>query len=272
VNVLNEGFSMWVHNIDPIALDLGFIQVHWYGLMYLIGFGAALLLGNYRADQAGSGWSRDQVSDFIFWGAMGVVLGGRFGYVFFYNFEYFLESPLWLFKIWEGGMSFHGGLLGVIVALWLFGRKNNKSFAQMADFVAPLVAIGLGAGRVGNFIGGELWGRVTDAPWGVVFPQVDRFARHPSQLYEAFLEGVIMFVILWLYSSKQRPPFAVSGLFLILYGLFRSLVEFYREPDAHIGFIAFGWLTKGQLLSVPMIAIGAVLMVYAYQQQKRVSV
>lgn len=255
---------MWVHNIDPIALDLGFIQVHWYGLMYLIGFAGALLLGNYRADKPGSGWSREQVSDFIFWGAVGVVLGGRFGYVLFYNFDRFLESPLWLFKVWEGGMSFHGGLLGVIVALWLFGHKHHKNLAQMADFVAPLTAIGLGAGRVGNFIGAELWGRPTDVAWGVVFPKVDALARHPSQLYEAFLEGVIMFVVIWVYSSKPRPAFAVSGLFLVMYGCFRSFVELFREPDGHIGFVAFGWLTKGQLLSLPMILIGFGLMSFAY--------
>ncbi len=260
---------MWVHNINPIALDLGVIQIHWYGLMYLIGFGAALLLGNYRADQPDSGWTREQVADFIFWGALGVVLGGRFGYVLFYNFDQFLASPLWLFKVWEGGMSFHGGLLGVMVALLLFGKKNGKSFAQMADFIAPLGAIGLGAGRVGNFIGGELWGRASDVPWAVVFPKVDQLSRHPSQLYEAFLEGVVMFVILWLYSVKKRPPFAVSGLFLLLYGVFRSIVELFREPDAHIGFIAFGWLTKGQLLSLPMVVIGVSLMSLAYLYQNK---
>jgi phosphatidylglycerol:prolipoprotein diacylglycerol transferase len=257
---------MWVHNIDPVALDLGFIQIHWYGVMYLIGFAAALTLGNYRADQVDSGWTREQVSDFIFWGAVGVVLGGRFGYVLFYNFDQFLASPLWLFKVWEGGMSFHGGLLGVMTALFLFGRKNAKSFAQMGDFVAPLVAIGLGAGRIGNFIGGELWGRATDVSWAVVFPKIDQFARHPSQLYEAFLEGVVMFVILWLYSSKKRPSFAVSGLFLVLYGSFRSFVELFREPDAHIGFVAFGWLTKGQLLSLPMVLIGLVIIAIAYMR------
>lgn len=165
-------------------------------------------------------------------------------------------------------MSFHGGMLGVLVALWLFGRKTNKSLAQMGDFVMPLVAIGLGAGRVGNFIGGELWGRVTDVSWAVVFPRVDALGRHPSQLYEAVLEGVVMFSILWLYSSKPRPAFAVSGLFLILYGVFRSIVEVYREPDAHIGFVAFGWLTKGQLLSLPMIVVGIALMVFAYTNHK----
>lgn len=259
---------MWVHDIDPIALDLSFIQVHWYGLMYLVGFGAAFWLGGYRARQPGSGWTEEQVSDLIFWGAMGVVLGGRMGYVLFYNFDQFLENPLWLFAVWEGGMSFHGGLLGVLVMIWLFGKKHAKSFMQMGDFVAPLVPIGLGAGRIGNFIGGELWGRATDVPWAVVFPRTaDGVARHPSQLYEAFLEGVVMFVVLWWFSSKPRPRMAVSALFLIMYGVFRSFVEFFREPDAHIGYIAFGWLTKGQLLSLPMIIVGVLLLLWAYKQQ-----
>lgn len=259
---------MWVHNINPVALDLGFLQVHWYGLMYLLGFAAAYGLGAYRAKQPGSGWTPEQVSDLIFWGAMGVVLGGRMGYVLFYNFGQFLDNPLWLFAVWEGGMSFHGGLIGVLVVLWLFGRKYQKTFLQMGDFVAPLVPIGLGAGRVGNFIGGELWGRTTDVSWGVVFPRAgDAVARHPSQLYEALLEGVVMFVILWVYSAKPRPRMAVSGLFLLLYGAFRSFVELFREPDAHLGYVAFGWVTQGQLLSLPMIVAGAVLLVWAYRRQ-----
>lgn len=199
---------------------------------------------------------------------MGVVLGGRMGYVLFYNFGQFLDNPLWLFAVWEGGMSFHGGLIGVLVVLWLFGRKYQKTFLQMGDFVAPLVPIGLGAGRVGNFIGGELWGRTTDVSWGVVFPRAgDAVARHPSQLYEALLEGVVMFVILWVYSAKPRPRMAVSGLFLLLYGAFRSFVELFREPDAHLGYVAFGWVTQGQLLSLPMIVAGAVLLVWAYRRQ-----
>lgn len=259
---------MWVHNINPVALDLGFLQVHWYGLMYLLGFAAAYGLGAYRAKRPGSGWTPEQVSDLIFWGALGVVLGGRMGYVLFYNFGQFHDNPLWLFAVWEGGMSFHGGLIGVLVVLWLFGRKYQKTFLQMGDFVAPLVPIGLGAGRVGNFIGGELWGRTTDVSWGVVFPRAgDAVARHPSQLYEALLEGVVMFVILWVYSAKPRPRMAVSGLFLLLYGAFRSFVELFREPDAHLGYVAFGWVTQGQLLSLPMIVAGAALLVWAYRRQ-----
>ena len=259
---------MWVHNIDPIALDLGFMQIHWYGLMYLIAFATAFGLGSYRAKQPNSGWTTEQVSDLIFWGAMGVVLGGRMGYVLFYNFDQFLTDPLWLFAVWEGGMSFHGGLIGVLVVLWVFGRRYDKSFFQMGDFVAPLVPIGLGVGRVGNFIGGELWGRAADVPWAVVFPRAgDGIGRHPSQLYEALLEGLVMFAVLWWFSAKPRPRMAASAMFLILYGVFRSAVEFFREPDAHIGYIAFGWLTKGQLLSLPMIVIGLLLFYWAYQKR-----
>ncbi|MBT3145521.1 prolipoprotein diacylglyceryl transferase [Neptunomonas phycophila] len=258
---------MWVHDIDPIALDLGFIQIHWYGLMYLIGFAAAWGLGSWRAKQPGSGWTEEQISDLIFWGALGVVIGGRFGYVLFYNFDQFLANPLWLFAVWEGGMSFHGGLLGVLVVLALFARRYHKTFFEIGDFVAPLVPIGLGAGRVGNFIGGELWGRAADVPWAVIFPRTgDNVARHPSQLYEAALEGLVMFAVLWWYTSKPKPRAAASGLFLLLYGLFRSFVEFFREPDAHIGYLAFGWLTEGQLLSFPMIVVGIVIIIWAYQR------
>ncbi|WP_415892766.1 prolipoprotein diacylglyceryl transferase [Neptuniibacter sp. PT8_73] len=257
---------MWVHDINPIALDLGPLQIHWYGLMYLIGFAAAWWLGVRRARLPGSGWTEEQISDLIFWGAMGVVLGGRMGYVLFYHLDRFLQDPLWLFAVWEGGMSFHGGLLGVIAAMYLFGRKHGKSLFTMTDFVAPLVPIGLGAGRIGNFIGGELWGRVTDGPWGVVFPRGGDLPRHPSQLYEFALEGLVLFVVLWWFSSKPRPKMAVSGLFLLLYGLFRSLVEFVREPDAHLQFIAFEWLTMGQLLSLPMILLGVFLVGLAYKR------
>jgi len=257
---------VWVHEINPIALDLGPLQIHWYGLMYLIGFAAAWWLGVRRARLPGSGWTEEQISDLIFWGAMGVVLGGRMGYVLFYHLDRFLQDPLWLFAVWEGGMSFHGGLLGVIAAVYLFGRKHGKSLFTMTDFVAPLVPIGLGAGRVGNFIGGELWGRVTDGPWGVVFPRGGDLPRHPSQLYEFALEGLVLFVVLWWFSSKPRPKMAVSGLFLLLYGLFRSLVEFVREPDAHLQFIAFEWLTMGQLLSLPMILLGMFLIGLAYKR------
>lgn len=254
--------------IDPVAISLGPLQVHWYGLMYLIGFAGAYWLANYRARQPGSGWTKEQVSDLIFYGAMGVILGGRCGYVLFYNFDRFLADPLWLFAIWEGGMSFHGGLLGVLVAVAWFSRKAGKGFLQVTDFGAPMVPIGLGAGRLGNFISGELWGRASDVPWAMVFPRADDLARHPSQLYQFALEGVALFLILWIYSRKPRPTMAVSGLFLLCYGCFRILVEFFREPDAHLGYLAFDWLTMGQLLSLPMVLLGLGLMVWAYRREQ----
>lgn len=253
--------------INPIALSLGPLDIHWYGLMYLVGFAGAYFLANRRASQSNSGWTKEQVSDLIFYGALGVILGGRFGYVIFYNFGQFIDDPLWLFAIWEGGMSFHGGLLGVLVALGWFSRKTGKTLFQVTDFVAPMVPLGLGAGRIGNFIGGELWGRSSDVPWAMVFPRADELARHPSQLYQFALEGVALFVILWIYSSKPRPTMAISGLFALCYGCFRIFVEFFREPDSQIGYLAFDWLTMGQLLSVPMVLIGLGMMVWAYRRK-----
>lgn len=261
---------MWLHDIDPVALQLGPLQIHWYGLMYIVGFGAAWWLGVVRARQPGSGWSEQQVSDLIFWGAVGVIAGGRMGYVLFYHFDYFLQNPLWLFAVWEGGMSFHGGFIGVVVVLWLFARRHGKSFFALADFIAPLIPIGLGAGRLGNFIGGELWGRVTDQTWGVIFPAAgDGLARHPSQLYQMLLEGVLLFVVLWWFSSRPRPTMAVAGLFVLLYGVFRIIVEFFREPDAHLGLVAFDWLSMGQLLSLPMLVLGGLLLLLAYRGKKK---
>ncbi|KAA0876218.1 prolipoprotein diacylglyceryl transferase [Nitrincola tapanii] len=259
---------MWVHEINPVALDLGRVQIHWYGLMYVIGFAAAWWLGLYRARQPGSGWTEQQVSDLVFWGAMGVILGGRAGYVLFYHFDYFLQDPLWLFAIWQGGMSFHGGLIGVVLALALLGRRYQKSLFEMGDFVAPLIPIGLGAGRLGNFIGGELWGRPTDLPWAVIFPAAgDHLARHPSQLYQMLLEGLVLFVILWWFTARPRPRMAASGLFLLSYAVFRALVELFREPDAQLGVLAFG-LTMGQWLSLPMLLAGATMLLLAYAKPK----
>jgi len=254
--------------IDPVAIGLGPIQVHWYGLMYLIGFLGGWWLGRVRAGRPGSGWTGAQVDDLVFYVALGVILGGRIGYVVFYQFQAMLADPLVLFRIWEGGMSFHGGLIGVLLAVFFFARRHDKRFMGVTDFVAPLVPLGLLTGRIGNFINGELWGRPTDLPWGMVFPHVDTQARHPSQLYEAALEGVLLFLILWIYSRKPRPLMAVSGQFLIWYGLFRFLVEFVREPDAHLGFIAFDWLTMGQILSAPMILAGIVLYLIALRLPK----
>lgn len=254
-------------NIDPVAVSIGPLSIHWYGLMYLVGFTLAYLMMMHRAKQPGSNWNKEQVSDLIFYSAMGVVIGGRFGYVLFYNFSKFLEDPLWLFAVWEGGMSFHGGLLGVIVACILFARRYGKTLFQVTDFGAPMVPIGLLTGRLGNFIGGELWGRVSDVPWAMVFPKGGPLARHPSQLYEMFLEGFVLLIILWIYSSKPRPTMAVSGLFLVGYGVFRFMVEFVREPDNHIGFDLLGWMTRGQILCVPMVLFGGALIYVAYQKQ-----
>ena len=254
-------------DIDPIAFSLGPLSVRWYGLMYLIGFAAAWWLGVYRARRSGGLWHEEQVGDLIFYGALGVIAGGRFGYVVFYNFDYFLQNPLWLFSVWEGGMSFHGGLLGVLAAMWLFGRKHGKNFFQMTDFIAPIVPLGLGAGRIGNFIGGELWGRASDVSWAMIFPSDPaQLPRHPSQLYQFAIEGLVLFAALWWFSSRPRPRMAVSGLFLLIYGIGRFLVEFVRQPDAQLGYIAFDWLTMGQLLSTPMILLGAALIAVAYKK------
>ncbi|MDP2559493.1 prolipoprotein diacylglyceryl transferase [Photobacterium damselae subsp. piscicida] len=252
--------------IDPVLVQIGPLAIRWYGLMYLIGFAFAMWLANRRADQPGSGWTKDQVSDLLFAGFLGVVIGGRIGYVLFYNFNLFLANPLYLFKVWTGGMSFHGGLLGVITAMFWYGHKNGRTFFSIADFIAPLVPFGLGMGRLGNFINGELWGRVTDVPWAMIFPTGGPLPRHPSQLYEFLLEGVVLFIILNLFIRKPRPTGAISGLFLLCYGSFRFFVEFFRQPDAQLGFFD-GWLTMGQILSTPMILLGAAILIWAYKKK-----
>ncbi|WP_166268542.1 prolipoprotein diacylglyceryl transferase [Marinobacter caseinilyticus] len=257
---------------DPVALSLGPLKIHWYGLTYLVGFLVGWWLGRLRTRKPWSPITEIQMGDLLFYIALGVILGGRFGYVIFYNFEQFLADPLWLLRVWEGGMSFHGGLIGVMLAIWWFGRKVGRTFFQIADFVAPLVPVGLGAGRIGNFINGELWGKPTDVPWGMVFPQApDALARHPSQLYQFALEGVLFFILLWWFSSKPRPRMAVSGCFLLLYGIFRFAVEFVRQPDPQLGYLAFNWLTMGQVLSFPMILAGIVMMMVAYRGAKNES-
>jgi phosphatidylglycerol:prolipoprotein diacylglycerol transferase len=256
-------------NIDPVALQIGTFSVHWYGITYLVGFASAWFLGRLRAKKPNSGWTTQQVADLIFYCAIGVMVGGRFGYMLFYDFSALLANPLNLFKVWQGGMSFHGGLLGVAVSVWLFSRRTQKPFFAVGDFLSPLAPIGLGAGRIGNFINGELWGRVTDVPWGMVFPNGGPYPRHPSMLYEFFLEGVVLFFIVWIYSAKPRPTMAVSGVTLACYGVFRFLVECFRQPDAHIGFVAFDWLTMGQLLSMPMIIIGTLFIVLGYTKQQK---
>lgn len=254
--------------IDPILVSIGPFDVRWYGLMYLFGFAAGWLLGRHRARRTGQ-FSAQEFDDILTWGLFGVVIGGRLGYVLFYDFAYYIAHPWEILYLQRGGMSFHGGMLGVIFLMWFAARKRDKTLFQAMDFMAPLVPPGLFFGRLGNFINGELWGRVTDSPLGVVFPGAGPFPRHPSQLYEAALEGVVFFILLWAYSAKARPGMAVSGLFLIGYGTFRFIIEFFREPDAHLGFVAFNVLSMGQLLCVPMILCGILLMRIAYAKTKQ---
>lgn len=254
-------------DFDPVAIAVGPLKVHWYGLMYLAGFAAAWWLGRRRARRPGAPLTPDQVEDLVFWGAIGVVLGGRLGYALFYGADHLAADPLWLLRLWEGGMSFHGGLLGVILAMWWLARRVGRPIGELFDFVAPLVPLGLGFGRIGNFIGQELWGRPSELPWAMVFPHDPLgLARHPSQLYQAALEGLVLFVLLWWFSARPRPRLAVSGLFLLLYGVFRFMVEFVREPDVGLGFVAFDWLTRGQLLSLPMVIAGVVMILWAYRR------
>jgi phosphatidylglycerol:prolipoprotein diacylglycerol transferase len=258
-------------HIDPTALELGPLKLRWYGLMYLIGFASGWLLGRWRAAKAGSGWKPEEVDDLISFLILGLLLGARLGYVLFYDFPVFAANPLEIVKIWKGGMSFHGGVAGVCMAFWLFARRTGRPFRAVADFIVPFAPIGLFAGRIGNFINGELWGRPADVPWAMVFPDLKSglVPRHPSQLYEAGLEGIALFLILFIFSRKKRPLGAVGGLFCLGYGVFRSFCEFFRQPDPQLGFVAFGWLSMGQLLSLPLILIGAGLLIRAYTVEAR---
>ena len=250
---------------DPVALSLGPLHVRWYGLMYLVGFVAAGWLARRRAAGPRSTWTPTEVDDLIFYCALGVILGGRIGWMLFYGTERILAEPLSILRIWEGGMSFHGGLVGVLVALGLFASRRGKHLGDVFDFAAPLPAIGFGAGRIGNFVNGELWGKPTDVPWAVV---VDGVPLHASQLYEAFLEGLVLFVILWWFTARPRPRWAPSGLFLVCYGVFRFAVEFVRVPDANRGYLLFDWVTMGQILSLPMIVAGLWMIAVAYRRNQ----
>ncbi len=253
-------------DIDPVAVQVGPVTVHWYGIMYLVGFGAGWWLGRIRARQSWRGFTPVAVDDLLFYVALGIILGGRIGYVLFYGLGDFVHDPLSALRVWDGGMSFHGGLIGVAVACWLFARRTGRTFFQVADFVVPLVPPGLAAGRIGNFINGNLWGAPSELPWAMVFPdpRAGGVPRHPSQLYEALLEGLVLFVLVWLFTRRARPTMAASGVFLVGYALARIAVETVRVPDAHIGYLAGDWLTTGQLLTAPMVLIGAALVVIAY--------
>jgi phosphatidylglycerol---prolipoprotein diacylglyceryl transferase len=248
---------------DPVAVTIGPLEVRWYGIMYLVGFAAGWYLGRFRAREPGSTWKPNDVDDLIFYAMLGVIFGGRIGYVIFYGLSYWAQDPLYPLKIWEGGMSFHGGLIGVMVAMAIFAWRRGRRVADVFDFMAPLPAVGLFAGRIGNFINNELWGKPTDVPWGF---NVNGEVRHATQLYEAALEGVLLFVVLWWYTSKPRPRLAPSGLVLVIYGIARILVEFWRVPDSHIQYLAGGWLTMGHVLSLPMVIAGAVMLTAAYRR------
>src|SRR5580698_5216529 len=249
---------------NPIAIEIGRVKVHSYGIMYLLGFAGAWWLARRRAAKPGSTWKAVDVDDLIFYCMLGVILGGRIGYILFYGLKFWAADPWYPLKIWEGGMSFHGGLLGVVAAMTLFAWRRGRNPADVYDFTAPLPALGLFFGRIGNFINSELWGKVTTVPWGF---KVNGEVRHASQLYEAALEGLFLFVVLWWFTSRPRPRLAPSGVFMLIYGLARFLVEFVRVPDEHIGYLAGGWLTEGQLLSLPMILAGIALMAWAYRSR-----
>lgn len=257
---------------------MGPVAIRWYGLAYLAAFGMCWWLGNRQTERRFPDWTHQQVSDVVFYGALGAVLGGRLGYVLFYGFDSFVRDPMFLLRIWDGGMAFHGGLMGTGAALWWFGRKTGKTFWQVGDFVAPLVPIGLGFGRLGNFANTELPGRMTESAWGLVYPCSadairsinplcsgvwETFARHPSPLYQAFAEGVVLFGFVWWFAARRRPPAMISGAFLAGYGALRFVTEQFREPDGHLGFIAFDWLTMGQLLSLPMVIVGILIVAWA---------
>lgn len=284
---MNNNYLMFPQ-FDPVIFSIGPIALRWYGLMYLVGFVFALWLARRRAGKPGSGWDKSEVENLLYWGFLGVFIGGRVGYVLFYNFALFLKDPLYLFRVWEGGMSFHGGLIGVLCVMFIFALKTKRHFFEVSDFIAPLVPFGLAAGRLGNFINGELWGRVTDFRYAMLFPQArgedqayalahtdwlsffqlhQNLPRHASQLYQMMLEGVALFIILNLFIRKPRPMASVSGLFLIGYGLFRIIAEFFREPDAQLGLFS-DVISMGQILSIPMVLAGIAMMLWAYRRQK----
>jgi phosphatidylglycerol:prolipoprotein diacylglycerol transferase len=263
---------MLIHPMpDPIAFSLGPVAVRWYGLMYLFAFAQFIVLGRIRAKQphiAAAGWKKEHLDDMLFYGVLGVIIGGRLGEVLFYNPAYYFANPADIIAVWKGGMSFHGGFLGVIIAMALWGRKNGRNLMDIMDFIAPLVPLGYAAGRIGNFINAELPGRVADValPWAMIWPNVDNLPRHPSPIYQALVDGLLLFIVLWLYARKPRPRMAVSGVFALGYGCARFFTEYFRTPDYEVTFIGFT-ISAGQMLSIPMIVLGIVLLVIAYNRK-----
>lgn len=255
---------IYIHNLSPVFLDLGLFKIHWYGIMYLMGFTASYWLCYYRRDRLG--WTKDDLSDALFYCALGVIIGGRLGYILFYDTASIINNPISIFQIWKGGMSFHGGVIGVIIAFLLLAKKKGVNPVDLSDYIMVPGPIGLGLGRLGNFINGELWGKPTDGSWGVIFPQGGLQPRHPSQLYEMLLEGVLLFIILWIFTMKPRPRMIASGIFLLGYGSARFIVEFVRIPDSHLGYLLFDWMTMGQILSLPMIIIGIAMIAVGYSR------
>ncbi|MFT7218747.1 MAG: phosphatidylglycerol:prolipoprotein diacylglycerol transferase [Candidatus Azotimanducaceae bacterium] len=259
---------MWQYpELDPVAISLGPISIHWYAISYLVGIGLVWWVSRYRTRVYGPNWTEDDLADILFYAVLGVLLGGRMGYMLFYSFETVLENPFAIFKVWEGGMSFHGGLIGVLLGMVYFARTRSTQFFTVTDFIAISIPIALGIGRLGNFVNTELPGRASDVPWAIVFPGED-FGRHPSSLYQAFLEGPVLFGLMWLYASKPRPIMAVSGMFLLGYGSLRLVSEMFREPDQHIGFVLFDSVTTGQMLSLPMALIGVGFITLSYLRKK----
>lgn len=265
---------MLIHPMpDPVAFALGPLKVHWYGLMYMVAFLLFLALGRLRIKQphiAKLGWKKEDLDDMLFFGVLGVVIGGRLGEVIFYQFSYFLANPLDIFKVWQGGMSFHGGFIGVMLAMAIWAKRRGRSVLDVYDFIAPLVPLGYAAGRIGNFINAELPGRVADAslPWAMIWPNVDALPRHPSPIYQAGLDGIVVFVLLWAFASKERPRLAVGAFYTLLYGCARFITEYFRTPDYEVS-LAGITISSGQMLSLPMVAIGIGLMVWAYRQDQR---
>ena len=258
-------------SFNPIAVEIGPfggfgpLKIHWYGIMYLVAFAAAWWLGRVRAKKPGSTWKPSDIDDFMFFGMLGTILGGRIGYVLFYGMSFWADDPLYPIKVWDGGMSFHGGLLGVCIAFAIFAVRRKRRIADVFDFAAPLPGIGFLAGRIGNFINGELWGKETDVPWGFI---VNDKVRHATQLYEALLEGLVLFIVVWWFTAKPRPRLAATGLFLVIYSAARITVEFWRIPDEHLSYLFGGWVTMGMLLSFPMLLIGLTLLYMAYRRRE----